>query len=303
MKTVYGGKIDNSFDQKILETFVDSLFNASCFDLNFSLISSTNAGDNLSIPESNRVEEIMKWVNALPDQQSPVWLGLPANAERVLMASNGLAAFDKIRKMRSLSLDDEVVFEKPSSSDAATSHLPPWIRTVRSLVPDWLDILPKEIHQLAPPESGGKDPMYRFFEREYAIGSSLLKTVRNDLVELIAVCDGKLKLTNHTRALVESVTKGGIPAHWRRYKVPKNFQLTAWVQDFKRRLDQLDQIITTGHFDGLTVWLGGLFLPEAFVTVTRQTVAQKKGWSLEELVLSVKSGSATSNEAFSITGD
>lgn len=33
------------------------------------------------------------------------------------------------------------------------------------------------------------------------------------------------------------------------------------------------------------VWLGGLFNPEAYITATRQCVAQASSWSLEELSL------------------
>ena len=36
------------------------------------------------------------------------------------------------------------------------------------------------------------------------------------------------------------------------------------------------------------VWLGGLFIPEAYVTATRQFVAQANNWSLEELHLDVQ---------------
>lgn len=36
------------------------------------------------------------------------------------------------------------------------------------------------------------------------------------------------------------------------------------------------------------VWLGGLFIPEAYITATRQFVAQANSWSLEELYLQVK---------------
>lgn len=35
------------------------------------------------------------------------------------------------------------------------------------------------------------------------------------------------------------------------------------------------------------MWLGGLFNPEAYITATRQYVAQANGWSLEELSLDV----------------
>lgn len=35
------------------------------------------------------------------------------------------------------------------------------------------------------------------------------------------------------------------------------------------------------------MWLGGLLNPEAYITATRQCVAQANSWSLEELVLDV----------------
>jgi dynein heavy chain 1 len=35
------------------------------------------------------------------------------------------------------------------------------------------------------------------------------------------------------------------------------------------------------------VWLGGLFNPEAYITATRQCIAQANSWSLEELQLDV----------------
>jgi dynein heavy chain 1 len=37
----------------------------------------------------------------------------------------------------------------------------------------------------------------------------------------------------------------------------------------------------------MNVWLGGLFTAEAYITATRQLVAQANAWSLEELMLQV----------------
>ena len=37
----------------------------------------------------------------------------------------------------------------------------------------------------------------------------------------------------------------------------------------------------------LHIWLGGMFVPEAYITATRQFVAQANNWSLEELALEV----------------
>lgn len=45
--------------------------------------------------------------------------------------------------------------------------------------------------------------------------------------------------------------------------------------------------VLLGVLQNLNVWLGGLFIPEAYITATRQYVAQANGWSLEELYLDV----------------
>jgi hypothetical protein len=34
------------------------------------------------------------------------------------------------------------------------------------------------------------------------------------VVQLIAVCDGELKQSNHLRSIITAVTKGVVPAHW-----------------------------------------------------------------------------------------
>ncbi|KAG7269477.1 hypothetical protein CRUP_009990 [Coryphaenoides rupestris] len=56
----------------------------------------------------------------------------------------------------------------------------------------------------------------------------------------------------------------------------------------------------------INVCLGGLFVPEAYITATRQYVAQVNSWSLEELCLEVNvttaQGSALDSCSFSIKG-
>ena len=52
------------------------------------------------------------------------------------------------------------------------------------------------------------------------------------------------------------------------------------------------------------VWLGGLFFPSAYLTATRQAVAQAKGWSLDDLAVEVIVGAleAKDDQCFTITG-
>jgi dynein heavy chain 1, cytosolic len=146
--------------------------------------------------------------------------------------------------------------------------------------------------------------LYRLFYREGTIGSKLLKQVRRDLGDVINVCEGTLKQTNHLRNLISALTKGTIPTHWRKYKVPKAASVAEWIPNFARRLGQLARVAEQGGaaLGDFEVWLGGLFFPEAYVTATRQAIAHRKRWSLETLHLRVDIEKVNDPEAFIVDG-
>ena len=85
---IYGGKIDNKFDQRLLDTFLSELFSAKSFEPDFILVKNENS---LSMPEGIRRDQFLAWIEGLMDrQQNPEWLGLPNNAETLLLTSLGL---------------------------------------------------------------------------------------------------------------------------------------------------------------------------------------------------------------------
>ena len=103
---------------------------------------------------------------------------------------------------------------------------------------------------------------------------------------------------------------GIIPKSWRRYTVPPGLTVMQFVTDFSERVKQLQlfskQVESHGSkvLKSLQVWLGGLFTPEAYITATRQYVAQANNWSLEELFLdaSVDVKGALDDCSFGVTG-
>lgn len=84
-----------------------------------------------------------------------------------------------------------------------------------------------------------------------------------------------------------------------RYTIPKGLTVIQWIVDLGDRMKQLQNIAKITNANGakelksLKVWLGGLFIPEAYVTATRQFVAQANQWSLEELYLKVTIADST----------
>lgn len=73
-QTVYGGRVDNDFDLRLLNSFLEQLFTEKSFDHDFPLV---HSAANLCIPDGTKKDHFGKWVENLPATESPVWLGLP----------------------------------------------------------------------------------------------------------------------------------------------------------------------------------------------------------------------------------
>ncbi|VDB95435.1 unnamed protein product [Peniophora sp. CBMAI 1063] len=281
-QSVYGGRVDSDFDQRILDAFVDGLFTPAAYNVDFDLVSSNNAAHMLTAPDGTKLDNFLAWVKGLPDREPPSWLSLPPTAERVIAISQGNELLGKLRKMRTLA-DDEEDASTSGPASASASQQPAWMRTLHDRSKEWLEQLPQNFNTLQKQSGDNQDPLFRLFAREGGIGAKLLRSVRKDLADIVLVCKGELKQTNHLRTLMSSLTKGTIPDHWRRYKVHKNMSVSEWVPDLARRLAQLDTIAGLDNLSNVEVWLGGLFFPEAYITATRQAVAHRKKWSLETL--------------------
>ena len=80
--------------------------------------------------------------------------------------------------------------------------------------------------------------------------------------------------------MLSELVKGILPASWRRYTIARGTTVIQWITDFSLRVKQLQQVsllVSQGgarELQSLNVWLGGLFNPEAYVTATRQCIAQ-----------------------------
>ncbi|KAF6766456.1 dynein [Ephemerocybe angulata] len=296
-QSVYGGRVDSDFDQRILDSFVDALFTPNAYNVDFELAPSVSGQQLLSSPDGTKMEHFLSWVQSLPDREPPSWLSLPPTAERVIAVAQGT----KLRKMRTLADDDDDVAATATAKSQGSTQ-PAWMRTLLERSKEWLALLPQKFATLPPQPAESQDPLYRLFAREGSIGRRLLDQVRKDLLDVVKVCQGELKQTNHLRNLISSLPKGTIPDHWRRYKVSKSMGVSGWIANFARRLQQLDTIAQLDSLSNIEVWLGGLFFPEAFITATRQAVAHRKKWSLETLNLRLDIDRVNDPSAFIVDG-
>lgn len=158
-QSVYGGRVDSDFDQRILDAFVDGLFTSAAYNVDFNLVSSISGSQLLGVPDGTKMEHFLSWVHALPDHEPPSWLSLPPTAERVIAVAQGKSErgfsflnilnhvtpgnelLGKLRKMRMLADDDEGVLSTTAVKSQSFQQ-PAWMRTLLERCREWLDQLP-----------------------------------------------------------------------------------------------------------------------------------------------------------------
>jgi dynein heavy chain 1 len=105
----YGGKIDDEGDYGRLRQLVSSILTTEAYDIGHKLVegvagSGLGDGDDgsLTVPSGTGMQEFMEWINRLPEREPPTYLGLPANAEKLVLVSLGksmIADLGKITEM------------------------------------------------------------------------------------------------------------------------------------------------------------------------------------------------------------
>lgn len=88
IENLYGGKVDNEYDSKILVSLVQMFFTPESFDSSYPLYRTEDPAENiLRMPDGIKYSQFLQWVQKMPDLESPTWSGLPPNVEKLLKSS------------------------------------------------------------------------------------------------------------------------------------------------------------------------------------------------------------------------
>ncbi|KAH9471081.1 hypothetical protein Pst134EA_004989 [Puccinia striiformis f. sp. tritici] len=87
-KAVYGGGVNSNWYQKLLDSFVDSLFNPGAFEVGYHLVNPISDKEGLIIAEGSQLEHFVTWAQALSKREPPHWLSLPPNTEALISTTH-----------------------------------------------------------------------------------------------------------------------------------------------------------------------------------------------------------------------
>lgn len=99
----YGGKIDDEGDFKLLAQLVHSFLTPDAYEIGHKLVDAGGEKEgSLEVPAGTSMQDFMSWIQKLPEREPPTYLGLPANAEKLLLVGLGQSMIQNLRKVTDL---------------------------------------------------------------------------------------------------------------------------------------------------------------------------------------------------------
>ncbi|RLN69358.1 hypothetical protein BBJ29_000235 [Phytophthora kernoviae] len=321
-ESVYGGRVDNTFDQELMDTLLEHVFTAASYENTYKLVAPSEGNDSgLVIAEGKTKAQFMDWVLALPTTNPPSWMGLPRSAETMVLINQGSRMLRNLQIMQDFygseggddnaGADDESKMVLSTAGAEGEDTRPKWVQDLDNRVAAWLKLFPEEkfaVPDVRDPVNFG-NPVYRCMFRELELGANFLGKVVGLLQTVQKVCAYKVKPSNETREAMRTLYREQVPTQWSQlYRVSDELNLSEWLSDFARRVHQLNALAQVAPTELLQqpdgIWLGGFFSPEAFVTAARQSAAADLGCSLDELRLlaEVEDSSVSAPSRFTARG-
>ena len=103
-QSVFGGKIDNEFDVKILRSLLDQFFRAEAYNNSFKLFEApvgTDPDAVLAAPDTAKShKDFFKWIKEITLTETPAWSGLPNNVEKIVREREALDIISNIRLLQ-----------------------------------------------------------------------------------------------------------------------------------------------------------------------------------------------------------
>jgi len=91
-QSIFGGKIDNAFDNKILNSLVNQFFRPESYNVGFKLFEpavGSSEDATLVVPEARNHSDFVQWIKGIQLNETPAWSGLPNNVEKIVKERQG----------------------------------------------------------------------------------------------------------------------------------------------------------------------------------------------------------------------
>ncbi|XP_040902456.1 cytoplasmic dynein 2 heavy chain 1 [Toxotes jaculatrix] len=276
---IYGGRIDNPSDLRILRSYLEQFFSARLLSAGQrkSRGGTRFLPSQINLPNSCSILDYRSVIENLPEDDRPAFFGLPANIER---SSQRIISSQVISQLRLLSRSVATgsKFDRELWSNGLSPVLNLWKKLNQGST---------LIHQkVAPPTEGHGSPVLSFIALEQFNAIRLVQSIHQSLAALSKVIRGTQLLTPEVQKLATALLNQECPSTWQnkwegpeepmqylRAVVTRALAIQSWVERAGRQALLSD-----------TLDLSELFHPDTFLNALRQETARSMGCSMDSLV-------------------
>jgi dynein heavy chain 2 len=295
---IYGGRIDNAYDLRVLRSYLKYFFSeilATDKGVGIEVIT----GTNLRMPSINTsdYDSFKKLINNFPDVDSPSFFGLPDNIERSVQR---FTSSQVIKQLRSLS-----ALEAGSSSKYDREK---WKLLLMPIIDQWQSMIASTPGLLARKKTTGKSsnvvpinsasnvsPVDDVVQMEYTLAGEICTSIDIALSTLKKVLLGSGLITPTIQSIATSLLADTVPSEWSHHWDSGPEKPQVWLREIVRKrvgLSKWVQIIA-GVKDNTSdssllaaaepICLGYLFHPGIFINALRQQTARQLSLAIDKL--------------------
>nr|XP_040568861.1 cytoplasmic dynein 2 heavy chain 1-like [Lepeophtheirus salmonis] len=302
---IYGGRVDNSHDMIILNSYLETMFNTDIISVNQNMMRTKrhlatlpSLGPLTSLPSSTDPAQYWNIIHDLQDDDSPSSFGLPNNINRSYQRTASQLVESQLRALVRNSLSSH--FER----DKWQSELSPLLGLWKQLNKNGSHLLQMKMRHPVYVEK--QDPMVSFVQFESYNGTIVLQTIHKTLSSLSKVLRGTLLIDDSISKLANSLLNRCTPYEWQN-KWSGPLDPTEYMRISVRKAHKIlewKNKCENGSFFQDELDLSSLFNPDTFLGALRQWKSRLSGLSMQSLQFHVNwsQGLETEEGAVRVSG-
>lgn len=269
---IYGGRVDNPFDMRVLKTYLKQFFTNDVFQ------GTKKLSNMIQVPKAATIKDYIQYISKLPDHDYPAMFGLPPNIDRSVQRFNSQHYINILKHITAVSKED-LKFDREMWAKALGPILKLWKSIYK---PDGFRAL-----KIKPGHLNSEDPIeaFAYMEAQNMLGT--LQKINETLSSIARVIKGSGMLTSKIESEATALLKREVPEGWCKFwEGPDNPQ--DWLVKFERKASAIlswVERVSNGSLLESNLNLSDLFHPETFFNALRQKSGRALKCPIDDLKL------------------
>lgn len=278
---MYGGHITDDRDRRLCRTYLEEFMQPELVDGELEFCQGFPA------PGILKYAGYHSYIDENLPPESPNLYGLHLNAEIGFLTTVSERLFRTVFELQP---------RLTGASEGGGGEAQSQDDVVKSMLEDLIDKIPTPfniVELMSRVEDRNPYILVAFQECERM--NILMAELKRSLNELDLGLKGELTISSIMENLMQSLFMDQVPESWTKLAYPSLLGLQSWFADLQLRLRELEGWVADFRLPS-SVWLGGFFNPQSFLTAIMQQTARKNEWPLDRMCLNTDVTKKTKEE-------